>query len=110
LETIPGEVCDILPFLLHSLELDALYHIWYSMSMNDSLNILPARFFRTASGAEPVREWLKGLDKDDSRIMAGISEQSNTAGPSACLCVAPSKGIETFGRFAVMYLMGELHE
>jgi len=39
--------------------------------MNDSLKILPARFFKTASGTEPVREWLKDLDKDDSRISGG---------------------------------------
>jgi len=39
--------------------------------MNDSLKILPARFFKTASGTEPVREWLKGLDKEDSRIIGG---------------------------------------
>jgi hypothetical protein len=29
------------------------------------------RFFKTASGTEPVREWLKDLDKDDSRIIGG---------------------------------------
>src|SRR5258708_28834533 len=46
-------------------------HIWYIVCMNDSLKILPARFFRTASGTEPVREWLKGLDRDDSRIIGG---------------------------------------
>jgi phage-related protein len=41
--------------------------------MNDSLKILPARFFKTASGSVPeaVREWLKDLDKDDSRIIGG---------------------------------------
>ena len=39
--------------------------------MNDSLKILPARFFKTASGTEPVREWLKDLDKDDSRVIGG---------------------------------------
>src|SRR2546428_12483057 len=61
----------ILAFLQRSLELDMLYHIWYNMCMNDSLKILPARFFKTASGNEPVREWLKDLDKDDSRIIGG---------------------------------------
>src|SRR5258706_16189365 len=60
-----------LPFLQRNLELDMLYHIWYNMCMNDSLKILPARFFKTASGTEPVREWLKDLDKDDSRIIGG---------------------------------------
>ncbi len=58
-------------FLQCSLTLDMLYHIWYNMCMNDSLKILPARFFKTASGTEPVREWLKGLDKEDSRIIGG---------------------------------------
>src|SRR5260221_1182916 len=41
------------------------------MCMNDSLKILTGRFFKTASGTEPVREWLKDLDKDDSRIIGG---------------------------------------
>lgn len=48
-----------------------MYHIRYTMGMSDSLKILPARFFKTASGTEPVREWLKDLDKDDSRIIGG---------------------------------------
>src|SRR5260370_37900384 len=60
-----------LPFLQRNLELDMLYHIWYNMCMNDSLKILPARFFKTASGNESVREWLKDLDKDESRIIGG---------------------------------------
>jgi phage-related protein len=30
---------------------------------------LPAAFFRTASGNEPVREWLKALSDDDRRIV-----------------------------------------
>jgi len=59
------------PFLQRSLELDTLYHIWYNLRMNNSLKILPARFFRTASGTEPVREWLKELDKNDNRIIGG---------------------------------------
>ena len=61
----------ILGFLQCSFKLDMLYHIWYNMGMNDSLKMLPARFFKTASGSEPVREWLKGLDKEDSRIIGG---------------------------------------
>ena len=27
--------------------------------------ILPAAFYRTEAGNEPVRDWLKELDKDD---------------------------------------------
>lgn len=30
---------------------------------------LPARFYRTDGGREPVREWLKGLEPDDRRVI-----------------------------------------
>ncbi|MGH9533452.1 MAG: type II toxin-antitoxin system RelE/ParE family toxin [Terriglobales bacterium] len=30
---------------------------------------LPARFYRSATGREPVREWLKGLDPADRRVI-----------------------------------------
>jgi phage-related protein len=30
---------------------------------------VPAFFFQTASGAEPVREWLKDLDNKDRRVI-----------------------------------------
>jgi phage-related protein len=33
------------------------------------LKRLPARFYRTASGREPVREWLKELPSVDRRIL-----------------------------------------
>lgn len=31
--------------------------------------MIPAVFYRTAAGNEPVREWLKGLTADDRRII-----------------------------------------
>ena len=31
--------------------------------------VLPARFYRTATGAEPVRKWLKALSREDKRIV-----------------------------------------
>jgi phage-related protein len=31
--------------------------------------VLPARFYRTAMGAEPVRKWLKALSREDKRIV-----------------------------------------
>lgn len=31
--------------------------------------IIPAVFYRTAAGNEPVREWLRGLDAEDRRII-----------------------------------------
>lgn len=33
------------------------------------LKRLPARFYRTDSGREPVREWLQGLDADDRKVI-----------------------------------------
>ena len=30
--------------------------------------VLPARFYRTATGAEPARKWLKALSREDKRI------------------------------------------
>lgn len=37
--------------------------------MNPGLKRLPARFYRSDSGREPVREWLKGLDLEDRKII-----------------------------------------
>lgn len=35
--------------------------------MADELKKVPARFYRSASGAEPVRDWLLGLSKEDRK-------------------------------------------
>jgi phage-related protein len=35
--------------------------------MRGDLKKVPARFYRSASGAEPVRDWLHGLEKDDRK-------------------------------------------
>lgn len=37
--------------------------------MKTGLKRLPARFYRSDSGREPVREWLKSLDAADRRII-----------------------------------------
>jgi phage-related protein len=34
-----------------------------------SRKIIPAAFYSAATGVEPVREWLKGLDSEDRRII-----------------------------------------
>ncbi len=31
--------------------------------------VLPARFYRTGMGAEPMRKWLKALSREDKRIV-----------------------------------------
>lgn len=37
--------------------------------MNPGLKRLPARFYRSDRGREPVREWLKKLDPSDRKII-----------------------------------------
>lgn len=37
--------------------------------MADDLKKIPAVFYRSAGGAEPVRDWLKELDQVDRRIV-----------------------------------------
>jgi phage-related protein len=37
--------------------------------MGDDLKRLPAAFYRSASGAEPVRDWLRELSSADRRIL-----------------------------------------
>lgn len=37
--------------------------------MGDQVKVITAKFFRTTSGAEPVRKWLKELNKDDSHTI-----------------------------------------
>ena len=37
--------------------------------MKTGLKRLPARFYRSGTGREPVREWLKRLDAGDRRII-----------------------------------------
>ena len=37
--------------------------------MKPGLKRLPARFYRSDSGREPVREWLKGLEPDERKVL-----------------------------------------
>lgn len=37
--------------------------------MSPELKKVPARFYRSSSGREPVREWLKALDPSDRRTI-----------------------------------------
>lgn len=46
----------------------ALYLIWYTVSVQTK-PILEVRFYRAASGREPVREWLKALSKEERQVI-----------------------------------------
>lgn len=37
--------------------------------MTSGLKRLPAHFYRSDSGREPVREWLKGLEAEDRKVI-----------------------------------------
>jgi phage-related protein len=37
--------------------------------MNPGFKRLPARFYRSDSGREPVREWLRGLAPDERKVL-----------------------------------------
>src|SRR5580658_2223607 len=37
--------------------------------MNPGFKRLPARFYRSDSGREPVREWLKDLEREDRKVI-----------------------------------------
>ena len=45
------------------------YHIWYSFQMTATEKVITARFYRLASGREPVREWLGKLTREDRRLI-----------------------------------------
>ncbi|ADV84976.1 protein of unknown function DUF891 [Terriglobus saanensis SP1PR4] len=53
-----------------------MYHIRYTNSVKantpSSMKRIPAMFFRTAAGGEPVREWLRGLEPVEDRRRIGI--------------------------------------
>ena len=53
---------------LFAIPLDGKYLFWYGQQI-DMLKRLPAQFYRTGGGREPVREWLQGLDAADRKII-----------------------------------------
>jgi len=58
--------------LVDARSLDALYFNRYSALSEVQLaksKRIPAVFYRTGSGAEPIRRWLKGLPDEDRRIV-----------------------------------------
>lgn len=54
-----------------------------------TLKRIPARFYRTASGREPVREWLKDLPAEDRRIFGEDIKDVEFAWPLGLPLVRP---------------------
>jgi phage-related protein len=53
------------------------------------LKRLPARFYRSAGGREPVREWLKELPREDRRIVGEDIKDVEFAWPLGMPLVRP---------------------
>jgi phage-related protein len=66
------------------------------MSDRTKRKILPAIFYRTAAGSEPVRDWLKSLSRDDKRIVGqdiATVEFGWPVGMPHCRSLAPRRGL-----------------
>ena len=64
--------------------------------MSESLKILPARFFRTDAGSEPVREWLKSFTREDRGIVGDdirTVEFGWPLGMPLCRAISGHKGL-----------------
>lgn len=49
-----------------------MHHFWYTARVKESRDkqpLLTVVFYRTAAGAEPVRNWLLELKRDDRRTV-----------------------------------------
>lgn len=58
------------------------------------LKKLPAAFYATASGNEPVRDWLKGLNSEDRRILGQDIATAEFGWPVGMpLCRSLGKGL-----------------
>jgi len=58
--------------------------------------ILPATFYRTAAGSEPVRNWLKSLPVEDKRIVGqdiATVEFGWPVGMPHCRSLTPRRGL-----------------
>jgi hypothetical protein len=62
---------------------------------------LPARFYRSDNGHEPVREWLKSLDHADRRSIGEDIKDVEFSWPLGCLWWAPLD--VNCGRFAAVW-------
>ena len=75
--------------------LGTLYHVGYSVAERKTKRI-PAVFYRTGSGTEPVRAWLKDLPDEDRRIIGldiATVEYGWPVGMPICRSIAGRRGL-----------------
>ncbi len=66
------------------------------MSKGSEQKRIPVAFYRTVSGTEPVREWLKGLPDEDRRIIGNdlqTLEYGWPMGMPLCRSISSYKGL-----------------
>ena len=68
--------------------------------MTDGLKRLPAVFYHTDGGNEPVRQWLKRLDPEDRKTVGDDIRDLEFAWLVGCPCAARFRDTRAFGRFA----------
>lgn len=62
--------------------------------MSGSLKKIPAVFYQSANGSEPVREWLKALPEKDRRVVGGDIAAAEYGWPVGMpLCRALGSGL-----------------
>ena len=71
--------------------------------MTRSKKKLPALFYRTTTGREPVREWLKELSPDDRRAV-GADIKTVEYGWPVGMPLCRNMGA-AYGKFAALYPM-----
>jgi phage-related protein len=59
------------------------------LNLSSALKRLPARFYRSDSGREPVREWLKALSAEDRKIVGEDIKDVEFAWPIGMPLVGP---------------------
>ena len=55
--------------------------------------ILPATFYKTARGTEPVRKWLRALSREDKRVVGTTVEFGWSVGMPTCRPLASRRGL-----------------
>jgi hypothetical protein len=72
------------------------------------LSEIPVVFYRTSLGAEPVRDWLRGLPADDRRTIGLDLATVQVGWPWECRYVARS--VPDYGKYAAVFRAAELRE
>ena len=75
-----------------------MYQYWYNgLQVTDISFVLKVAFYRSEVGNEPVREWLKDLQRDDKRQISEDIKTASLAGPWECR--SSKRSTRTYGKY-----------